>query len=479
MKHKSEGIPEEKLNGFLREFATDSDYRFLECGKDDDELKKVCEKAGIQYPSIDLAILKMKYATIGEANRNFCVLQREEVEKALPTIAGKAMDFEHVRDRVCGFLLSGEIVNDDIVVYGAFFRSSLGEDFELIKELFDKKRLAVSFEAWGTREFHEDQKTYNLKDIIFCGVGLLLHSSPACPDAGVLEMANKRVLEFAKIEDKATFIRSGEKDTMLKEEEMKIKKIEVARLYSWDIDTIMRMAAEIDCPICKAKGCNEINTIDFRGNNVNTTCWMCGTEMQVSMSPRASIVLKDVASRNITEITKVEKTEEKSMKTEEKALPEEVAELIKEEEQVEAEKPAEAEEIVEEIVEELVEEVIEQEKQEEKQVELSKELDVLKSEVSNLKEQLLKARDEGKVIGERRFLLGEYAKELSDDDILDNVKFDNASLRKKVAELEGKKEVASVAHQEQLEVGTKNKQVNKQDTSVDFAERVRKTAWNL
>jgi len=482
---------EQKLNDFLKDLTCASDYRFLEQGKDDKELKNVCEKRGIAFPNIDLAVLKIVYGYVNRTNLNGCNLPREEVEKALPTIIGKAIDFDHVRERVVGFLLDAKLEGDEIIAYGAFFKSSLGEDFELIKELFDRKNLAVSFEAWGQREFNDDGKTYNLKDIIFCGLGLLINTKPAFPGAGVVEMANKRVLEFAKLDDKKTFIHEGTKEDMLKAEEVKAKKLEASRLYTWDMESIMRIGAEVICPMCKSQGTIEVNEINFKQNNMDATCWMCNADMNIVLTPKSTMMLKDTASRTISKIVQKEKKEEGTMsevKTETPSI-EKAEDLIKDEEVIKTEEETVEKAEVEEVVVETIEEVIKEAEVEVKAEEVAQkteevanaEVEALKKELATLKEQLVKARDEGKIIGERRSFLGEFAKDMSDDDVLDMIKFENASLKKKVAELESKKAVKEEANAKKeetpLEIGSKDKQKN---SEIDvLANRVRTRAFSV
>lgn len=96
------------------------------------------------------------------------------------------------------------------------------------------------------------------------------------------------------------------------------------------------------------------------------------------------------------------------------------------------------------------------------------------------------ARDEGKKIGLRRSLLGEFAKDMSDDDVLDETKFENASLKKEIADLKaGKpvvKETATVIVKKEvtpLEIGSKDKELSKGSEISEFAKKVRKTAFNV
>lgn len=467
---------EKVLNTFLKSLSSESEYRFLEQGKDDEELKAVCEKRGIQFPNPDLSILKMVYAYIDKMNLNGCTLPKEEVEKSVNTIVGKAIDFDHIRDRVVGWMIDAEIVDDKIIAYGAFFKSSLGDDYDLIRELFNRKNLAVSLEAWGEREFNSDG-TYNLKDIIFCGLALLINTKPAFPGAGVFEMANKK-MEFASLDDKTDFIKKGDKVEIMKQEEIKIRKLEESRFWASDFDTILRMRDEVVCPLCKNQGLITINVLDFEKNEMKGNCWACDSDLDIKLSPRSTVIVKDVATREVVEVTEAKKQEGDVMKVNEKSS--DADELIKSEEETPAEDIQTTEQQLEEVVEEVEEEVKEEEKVEEKKEEVVKEEEVvkIKDELEILKVQLSKARDEGKVIGERRGILGDYAKDMSDDDVLDEVKYENATLKMKLAKLEeSKKETASVKSEVVLDFGAKD--VEREVEITQLGTNVRKRAFNL
>jgi hypothetical protein len=475
-----------KLTEFCKALSFNTKYEFLEEGKDSEELAKIAAKRGISLPAIDLAIFKGIFAFANTTNLNGCSVPLAEVEKSLHTLAGKAIDFDHIRDRIVGFWLDAEVIGETIYAYGAFFKGNLQKDYELVKELLSKNQLGISFEAYGNREFKDDG-SYDLKDIEWAGGGLLINTKPAFPGAGVTEMASRqRVLELASTMTEPTeYIKSAEP-----------KKLEKSRLYTWDMESINRINAEVVCPMCKSVGLIDINVLDFKNNKENATCWMCNCDMNIEMTPRASIVLKDTASRTIKSVTKVEKMEEKSM---EKQIGtpsiQEAEALIKDEEQTVVDTKAEVEVASEETIEEVVAkaeaevkaevvaaEVVAEVKPAPAQV--AEEVASLQKEVATLKAQLSKARDEGKVIGERRSILGEYAKDMSDDDVLDNVKYENATLRKKVAELEGKKSEVVVekssaipAKDVALEIGSKEA---KKDTEVEtFAKSVRKLAWTV
>lgn len=672
-----------KLTEFLRDISFNTEYTFLEQGKDDKELAKIAEKRGIKLPAQDLAIFKGKYAFTDRTNLNGCSLPKAEVAKSLDTLVGKAIDFDHIRERIVGFWLDAELIKDTIYAYGAFFKANLAEDYEMIKDLMDKKNLGISFEAYGVREFKNDN-TYDLTDIEWAGGALLINTKPAFPGAGVLEMANKRVLELAStLTEPKDYIKSPDE-----------KRREVARFYSEDMNTMMRLAGEITCPQCGAKGCPTINSIDFEEVSIDATCPMCNCNMCVDMKPESEIdvelpetdeeietppkpgmpemeskdrvdYLVTPPGKNNTDLDKlmlhifppgvkystvaykvvevdedfdelaleqaaplstksrnalpdkdfalvltvknkrtgkprkirmfpihdanhvrsalsylghakvqenlrkmgvsVESVRNKVLKRAKKFKIEVKSSAIagKKEEQtmseVKTETPsiekaedliktegdvieqAEVEEVVETKIETEIAEAEEEIKAEADEAKCKEEMEGkvtcptcgsvvdakcmkkgtedannlpgtptpsgkclpkgqnlpgcdapgpkdmpsmnTSEELKAVKEQLAKARAEGKVIGERRSLLKDYAKDMSDDDILDEVKFENASLKKRVAELEALKNVEKssvvkeVAKEETLEIGSKDK--NKLSDVDEFAKNVRKRAFNL
>jgi len=185
------------LEKFLKDFSYNSKYEFLE--ESGSELATVAAKSRIKLPAHDLAPFKCIYAFVEKENLNGCTLPRKEVEKALDTLVGKAIDFDHLRKQVVGYWIDAQLEDDIIVAYGVFFKGNFQEDYGMIKELMEKDVLAISFEAYGNREF-TGTGSYNLTDIEFSGGALLIKTSPAFPGSEVLEMSKQnKVLEFAKV----------------------------------------------------------------------------------------------------------------------------------------------------------------------------------------------------------------------------------------------------------------------------------------
>jgi len=193
---------------FLEDISFNTKYTFLDEGKNKDEMKEIAKKCRLKLPCHDLAIFKGTYAYVDRQNKNGCTLLKGEVEKALGTLRGKAVDFDHFRKRIVGHWIDAELIKDEIVAYGVFFKGNFKDDYDDVKRLMEKETLGVSFEAWGDKEMKTND-TYNLNDIEFAGGALLMQSEPAFDGAEVLEMAKERVLEFASVMKKPnSFIRS-------------------------------------------------------------------------------------------------------------------------------------------------------------------------------------------------------------------------------------------------------------------------------
>ena len=133
----------------LLDLAKSSTTTIVEAA-DDKELISAASKLGIILPSPDLAVLKTVYCEIGKVNLNSVVLNREAVEEGLPTLIGKQMNWEHLGAyNVCGYIIDSSIVEDKVEIIAVVFKSLFPEEFDIVKEKFQKGTLAVSFEIWN------------------------------------------------------------------------------------------------------------------------------------------------------------------------------------------------------------------------------------------------------------------------------------------------------------------------------------------
>lgn len=291
-----------RLETFLTDMSYESKITFLEESKDKNELVEIAEKRGIKLPAEDIAPFKCIYAFVDRMNKNNCTLPKEEVEKALHTLVGKAVDFDHYRKRVVGYWIDAKLEGDEIIAYGVFFKGNFGDDYQFLKDLMEEDVLSISFEAWGSRDMKADG-SYDLRDIEFAGGALLIKTNPAFPGSEVLEMAKQeKILEFAKVMTKPTnFVHAKEED------------LETSRYYVYDIEAIMKAISEVECLSCKEKYTFEPLMIDFENNKVKVKCWYCDAELNIDLTPQAKLskkgrkvkAMKDtVASAHIEDVNK-------------------------------------------------------------------------------------------------------------------------------------------------------------------------------
>lgn len=423
-----------RINDFLKDLSLNTEYCILEEAANKDELAQVAKKHGIKVPARDISIFKGIYAFVDRQNLNGCTLPKEEVEKALDTIAGKAVDFDHFRKRMVGHWLEGHLEGDKIISYGVFNKGNFPEDYETVSELMNKGNLKISMEAWGNRVFNEDGKTYDFTDIEFSGGALLITTNPAFPGAEVLELS--KVLTAPK--------------TYIRDEKLEKKVEEFARMYTFDMDTIMRLMFEAKCPCCGSASCLNVNSIDFAGSRVDAQCSECGKKCAVHLEPKSE------EAREIKEIVAVDevkkdksnspsngdnKTTEVVNMDEIKKLQEEVANLTSKVTELES-KVASGETEKATLTKSL-------EEANSKLTEINAKLEKAEAEKT---EAVKLAKEQATKVAERKAELGpEFSKDMSEEEILDDVKFENAKLKKEVASLKAEKASKTEVKEEKKE----------------------------
>jgi hypothetical protein len=443
---------------FLEDLTFNSTYELMEFSKDNDELKEIAIKRGIQLPSKDIAIFKCTYAMIDEENRNGCTLPKKEVKKALKTLVGKAVDKDHLRKSTIGYWLDAQLDEGNIIAYGAFWKSNFSEDYEEIKKRMLDGSMKISFEAWGDRKITEG-KSYELHNIEFAGGALLFDTIPAFPDAEVLEFSTKKgqILEFAKLIENA---KSEEK--IMKEEEMEESKLN----FYYDQEFIGRIMMETECSTCKAKGFNDILSVDFENSKVKTKCYQCNEIALYDLKPSSVIIKKgkkpETAKKdiNITDSNAKESEVKKEggnivdelIKKYNKASVDELAKFI--DETLASLSAKETENATLKSEKEALTKTVEESKLIIENAKL--ETEKIKTEFANVKEELDKriSAEKAAFVKARRDEIGEeFAKELSDEDIQNDLKFENAKLKKELSA--AKQEKGSIASG--MEAGSKIK----------------------
>lgn len=432
-----------KFNKILLEASNESKTRFLDTAKDKEKLQLIAEKANLMFPNPDLAFFETVFALIDVANKNGAIIPLDEVEKSLKSLNGKPVDIDHIRKSVIGFMISGEMVDNKIIAYGAIFKNSFPEDFKIIQELMNNNALHTSFEAWCEREDVEDGN-YKLKNIVWAGNGILIDTQPAFPECEVLEIARERVLEFAShIKNPKNFIR--EKGNT-KVNDKKEKYLEQSRFFVSETETMMGLLNKTECPCCDEPYSQEIDMIDYVNGVITTSCYMCESKNKVSMTPRVE-VSKEIPLK----IIKAEKLETVKIIQEEQAKVEQNnSSVITEEENKMEDKIKELEAKIAELSSQLEAKNAEIATLSTKVSEVTTQVEAANATVETLKQEkevaVAKAKEQATLVANRKAELGsDYSKDLSDEDILDEVKFENAKLKKEVAELKKAKTAPVVA----------------------------------
>lgn len=568
------------VNILLEDMTYSTEYEFLEVGKNDSELQSVGEKFGLKLPCRDLAIFKGRYAVTDKVNRNGCNLPREEVEKALATLRGKAVDFDHLRKRVVGFWIDAQLRGDQIISYGAFYKGNFPEDYETIKQLMTEGNLKISFEAWGDRHHIEGSSSYNLTDIEFAGGALLLKEKPAEPTAEVLELAKiltapstlihgadekEYVLDYVendnwsdisddmweegqkKVDVTANFIRlrqrnpgefqSGsfrtidisksrgikavigrlkgkttttvqsflfvkdkwtvaEAQKWVKEHRASMEKeVEIARLHMHDMEMIMSLLHNLQDSKGNKIMVTDVLRIDFEISKV----WIKGVVMkddgpetdgdgrlvektyEVSLTPRSKVVEGSRKVLKVDEVTDGDSS--RKVKDTSKPLGDKANGAKGKIENKEAKTDTEVSHTMDEKqkaeFEKLGAEVAELKKQVEERDGQVKTKDGEIAKLTEKVEGYEKAAREAK-IKERRETLGDSAKDMKDEELLDDTAYTLAQKDKKIAELEASvkkgKETASLrTGQDGLEAGATDK--DEEDPIVKKGKRINQLAF--
>lgn len=523
---------EKRVPILFEDMSYHTEYRFLEMGKDDNELKQVAEKAGIVYPSPDIAIFKGRYALVDKQNRNRCTLPKEEVEKALDSLRLKAVDIDHLRRYTVGSWLYGYMDGNEVITYGAFWKSNYPDEYKDFKNrMASGKGVDISMEAWGNRINKADNSGYSLVDIHFAGGALLDKESPAEPSAGVLEFAkimensakdsNAKVRNRGDVifpagsknvkDDKDHFPINNENqarnalarvaqyksvpkwyDGPLSEVQDKVKSavkskypdievsnatLEKCRFYVYDMDVIMRLLCEVINPATGTQGCWEIESIDFENNTVTVEDMIEGNTVMVTLTPQAEDMgIDDDADDNdnypaMSKMTRkvLQVKDYKKINKSTNGGNKQMEDKVKELEVTLKAKDAE--------IAKLAKDVVDAKTAIETSTKVITEAEVKYKELQDsIPTKIKDAQELAKKIAERRAeLTEEFAKDISDEDIVNEDKYTIAKLKKENASLKKPETASTTKPNKTLEAGSKNKEVA--DPSFATQKGAAKLAW--
>lgn len=477
---------EEEVEEFLKDLTYSASYEFLEVGKHDEELKRIAEKRGIQLPSEDISIFKAKYAVTDRANRNHCILDRDDVVKALDTLVGKRVTIDHMLKRVVGHFLDAKLEENVIYAYGALFKSSFDEEYEEIKKLMVQGQAGVSFEAYGKRDPQENGNYY-LRDIHFAGGAILLTEQPAEPTAHVLELA-----KLLTPPDKFLHVEEEDKSTMDKKQNV----LEQARYYIQDLEVILKLVQEAKKPGSdEPLYASDVVSIDFENSLVVCDAWEPPKKeddpwkvvrYEINLTPTSRLLEKarTIASIKLTEAVWTcpdckHKMDEKPKKcpscdkdmTHKSSDNTEVIDSNKENKSMDDKNKENAEAAPDPKDAELAQ--------------LKEQLQAKDKEIAALSEKVVafEKADRERTLASRRSELGDFAKDMKDEDVLDTAKFEMAKKDKaladkdkEIAELKAKvpQTTEKASANETLETGSADKST---DSEVAKSKRIRQSAF--
>jgi len=183
--------------------------------KIDQVIEKSLKNMGIVYPHESLAFFRSVYCELEKANKNNVILA-QSVEDDIPQLIGCQVNLGHKR---YGYIV-GQIIHafkndkNEIEIVFTFHKSVYEKEYNEALESLEQGELTVSFELMV-----DDKDTIKmaggvrkLTHVSFDGVGLLNSGeTPACPVAVVFETA-KRIIEDAFAKKDKNLVYASAKD---------------------------------------------------------------------------------------------------------------------------------------------------------------------------------------------------------------------------------------------------------------------------
>ena len=193
---EKELISSAQVQEFLADFENNATVELLEDAKEKNEIFEIALARGINLKeSKDIAGFKCVYCFADIANKNKARLPKKALLKSLPTLVGKPVDVDHLRNAVIGVLIDSRyIVKDEsVIAYGILFKSNFPDEWSTIEKKFKEGKVSVSYEIYcpQNKRTQNADGTYSLEEQIIAGMAILFKESPAFPNAKVLELAKE------------------------------------------------------------------------------------------------------------------------------------------------------------------------------------------------------------------------------------------------------------------------------------------------
>jgi len=424
--------------------------------KIDSGIKKALKKANIQYPHESLGFFKAIYAKVdGKTPNGNGVILDKSVKDDVPYLIGTQVNRDHIREGyIMGSIIDSSInENEEIEIVFTFAKNVYPEEYELALELMKDEKLTVSFElSVDNKDVEVVEGRYRkLKNVSFDGVGLLFDIKPAYANAHVLENAMRIIEKTFKQEGKQLLYASAKDITQ-----------------KW-----VRIGELIEKALQDKSNKGEIK-MDKKANDA-----LLAAQKKLVSDEFGEEAVKGWSDEDFLNQDKIDEVRESLKATDEKV--EDKVEDKAVEEEVEDKADEKADEKVEDKVEDKADETAEKtvveedikvnqkvtyddEKNEEtieidservvkrddkiKVVEKTKtevtysyaQVEEIKAEyelkISEKEKEITFLKENAQKIIEVRSELGDFVKDLSDEDLLDDDKLEKARLQKRVNELE-------------------------------------------
>lgn len=496
--------------------------------KIDQEIAKTLQKIGITYPHESLAFFRSIYSELEKPNKNNVILA-QSVENDIPQLIGCQVNFSHKRyGFICGQILYAfKNNNNEIEVIFSFHKSVYDKEYQNVLASFAKGELTVSFELLVDKANVEivDGGYRKLKQVQFDGMGLLLSGeTPACSVAIVFEQA-KRLISDALHQDNKELVYASIKDISkrwteigeLLEKSINDKKLEGDK--TMNKKARQALLAKFKEEVTKELGEEAVKDWTDEQFEIELKKRVEAEEQTKEEKPDASKneaeeskeekssdekvdtekPKEDEKSKETSEDKETEEKDEAKKKADELKAKEEADKLEAEKQAKEAEiqKRKETQNIVYEVTEdsekgtmEVVETITTQREVDGKVTKDEKvvrttvytqaTIDAIKAEydtkitakdeeIKSLKLQVTAYQEKEKAekVSVIRAELGDFAKDLSDEQLFDEDKVQIARLEKKISELKTKKDgKVIIAKDETLETG--HAKPNEEDDELDI-----------
>ncbi|MFA5048498.1 MAG: hypothetical protein WC516_05755 [Patescibacteria group bacterium] len=172
--------------------------------KIDKNIEDAIKKANIQYPHPTLRFFLAKYALVdGKTPNGNGIILEKSVQKDVPYLVGTQVNRNHEGDQRLGYILDAFMVGDEIQIVICFDSIYNENEYKEAVKLMDEGKLHVSFELMAEKSaIKKDGKVTRVNKVNFCGVGLLFDLAPAYKDGHVIQKAMKIIEDALNQEDK-------------------------------------------------------------------------------------------------------------------------------------------------------------------------------------------------------------------------------------------------------------------------------------